>query len=141
MQISKCEIYKNGGVELCLLKVIDSGVFIVLADITNSANKEKRTRHAFVYNSHYINSFEPTVHGAIIDNREGTCLLGIEESDRESSEKIRGMVSNFFQGETSINNIILCNPHDSTYNDSTITFILDKVHIYDDVLKKRKHGA
>ena len=66
----------KGRVEKSVFSIKDSGVFILLATITNETHVEKETKHAFVYNSYYINEYAPSVKGAIIDNRQKCSSFG-----------------------------------------------------------------
>ena len=93
----------KGGMEYNLLRAVDCGVYLCLAEVQDYVYGERKTeKHSFVYNSHYRNQNTPWTVGAVIDNRAHQPIYLIEEEDRSTKDKARKVFEDFFNAPTKI---------------------------------------
>ena len=57
-----------------------------------------KTKHAFVYESHFKPLHQPKYCGAIIDNRADAPICAMEDNDREKNLKLKHSLKHLFDG-------------------------------------------
>ena len=96
---------ESGGNEWRLLHHCQStGVYIVWGTV--QPTNRKKEYHAFVYNSCFSEFNNKKYYGAIIDNRTHSKLRAFTQEDLKDHLSTRKSLSNYFGGETRVNNWI-----------------------------------
>ena len=76
---------------------INDGVYVCICSVYSNIF-EHWTQHAFFYDSYFTTKVNSACHGAIIENRRYAPICVMEEKDRETKNKLKIMLRNFFQG-------------------------------------------
>ena len=97
---------------LKILLRINDGVYVCICSVYSKILKEF-TQHAFVYDSYFLTEVKSAFHGAIIDNRRYAPICVIKEKDRETKNKLKNMLRNFFQGTCIVKYVFKVNSRDS----------------------------
>ena len=84
-------------VPLRILLKINDGVYVCICSVYSNILKQW-SQHAFVYDSYFTTKVKSACHGAIIDNRRYAPICVLEGKYIETKNKLKIMLSNFFQG-------------------------------------------
>ena len=82
---------------LGILMRIKDGVYVCICSVYSKILKEN-TQHAFFYDSYFTTTVNNGCQGAIIDNRRHAPICVLEEKYRETKQKLKNMLRNFFEG-------------------------------------------
>ena len=82
---------------LGILTRINDGVYVCICSIYSKILNEF-TQHAFVYDSYFTTTGNIGFQGAIKDNRRHAPVCVLKEKYRETKNKLKNMLRNFFEG-------------------------------------------
>ena len=97
---------------LKILLGINDSVYVCICSVYSKILKQW-ARHALVYDSYFTTKVNSACHGAIIGNRRYAPICVLEEKDRETKNKLKIMLRNFFQGTCTVKYAFKINSRDS----------------------------
>ena len=97
---------------LRILLRINDGVYVSICSVYSNILKQW-TQHTFVYDSYFTTKVKSSCQGAIIDNIRYAPIYGMAENDRETKNKLKNMLRNFFQGSCIVKYVFKDNSRDS----------------------------
>ena len=83
-----------------LMRIYD-GVYVCICSVYSKILMEY-TEHAFVYDSYFTTTGNNGFQGAIIDNRRHAPICVLKKKYKETPNKLKIMLRNFFEGTCSV---------------------------------------
>ena len=86
---------------LGIIMRINDGVYVCIYSVYSKILMEY-TEHAFVYDSYFTKTGNNGCQGAIIDNRRHAPICVLKKKYKETTNKLKIMLRNFFEGTCSV---------------------------------------
>ena len=92
--------------EFVLLNEMNSGVYIAKSQVYFTHKYKEYEKHAFAYNSYFIQDEYPKIHGGITDNQINSNYRGLEKKDTSTNSACYNTLNVYFGGNTRIHEVL-----------------------------------